>query len=176
MILAEAGDTVYLGDGIYEHLHSVNAGTEGKPIKIVGGRGAVINADPGDGHRAVQIFHSHIHLVVSILSRCHPYLTEHTWCLMSSQHLRILRPAPGVHDYSFPIHFISKTMIHWGVVSTDALWSAHHFVRTISLQYTFDESECLALPHIFPVLECINYIYSCFSLLIQWVSLYLSTL
>ena len=67
MELAGAGDTVYLEDGIYEeHLQSVNAGTEGNPIKIVGGRGAVINADPADGHRAVQIFHSHIHLVVSI--------------------------------------------------------------------------------------------------------------
>lgn len=79
MVLAEAGDTVYLGDGIYEEqLQSVNAGTEGNPIKIVGDRGAVINADPTGGHRAVQIFHFHIHLEVSIFSGCHNNFKEYT--------------------------------------------------------------------------------------------------
>ena len=66
MALAGPGDMIALQAGVYEeHRQSVNAGTEGNAIKIVGGRGAVINAEPADGHRAVQIFHSHIHLVVS---------------------------------------------------------------------------------------------------------------
>lgn len=65
--MAGPGDVRALEDGVYEeHLQSVNAGLE-SPIKIVGCWGAIINADPTHGHRAVEIFHSLIHLEVSFL-------------------------------------------------------------------------------------------------------------
>lgn len=61
------GDTVELQDGVYhEFLKTVNGGIEGSPITVIGGWGAVINAnDPDYHHRAVEIAHSHVHLVVS---------------------------------------------------------------------------------------------------------------
>lgn len=65
------GDTIELKDGIYEeHLKSVSGGEEGNPIRIVGGLGAVINPHADNGYsRAVQIFHSYIHIIVSLNTR-----------------------------------------------------------------------------------------------------------
>lgn len=64
MELAEAGDTVSLQDGIYEQaLETVRDGEPGNPITVVGGPGAIINAQ-NDAGRSVHVGHSFIELKV----------------------------------------------------------------------------------------------------------------
>ncbi|CAM9985331.1 unnamed protein product, partial [Pylaiella littoralis] len=61
MDLAEAGDTVSLSDGTYDQpIVSVRDGTDGSPITVTGGPGAIINGDYGDQN--VLIAHSFITL------------------------------------------------------------------------------------------------------------------
>ncbi|CAM9972501.1 unnamed protein product, partial [Ectocarpus sp. 13 AM-2016] len=68
--VAGAGDTISLGDGIYrEPLVTMNAGVEGNPLVIEGGRGAVINYFTGDksmmwSQKVVDIRHSWVTLRV----------------------------------------------------------------------------------------------------------------
>lgn len=67
---ASAGDTIILSDGIYnEPIVTMNPGTEGSPILIVGGKGAVINDFTGDrslpwSQKVVDIRHPWITLRV----------------------------------------------------------------------------------------------------------------
>lgn len=69
--VAGAGDTIALGDGIYrEPIVTMNAGEEGNPLVIEGGKGAVINYFSGDrslmwSQKVVDIRHSWITLRVS---------------------------------------------------------------------------------------------------------------
>ncbi|CAM9145891.1 unnamed protein product, partial [Laminaria digitata] len=66
--MAGAGDTITLADGLYrEPIVTMNAGTEGNPLVIKGGRGAVISAFSGDrmlmwDQKVVDIRHSWITL------------------------------------------------------------------------------------------------------------------
>eukprot|EP00752_Nemacystus_decipiens_P009246 g8259.t1 len=68
LLEAGAGDTIALGDGIYrEPIVTMNAGEEGNPLVIEGGRGAVINYFSGDksimwSQKVVDIRHSWITL------------------------------------------------------------------------------------------------------------------
>lgn len=78
---ARAGDTISLGDGIYrEPIVTMNAGEDGNPLVIEGGRGAVINYFSGDkslmwSQKVVDIRHSWITLRVSKRDReCAPGL------------------------------------------------------------------------------------------------------
>lgn len=64
LALAKAGDTISLADGTYdEAIVTVTDGSDGSPITIVGGPGAVINGDHSE--RNVLIQHSFITLEVS---------------------------------------------------------------------------------------------------------------
>ncbi|CAM9834424.1 unnamed protein product, partial [Ectocarpus fasciculatus] len=66
--VAGAGDTISLGDGVYrEPLVTMNAGMEGSPLVIEGGRDAVINNFTGDrdvmwSQKVVDIRHSWVTL------------------------------------------------------------------------------------------------------------------
>ena len=67
--LAVAGDIVSMADGIYtDQIQSYVAGEEGNPIKIIGGRGAVIKASSP----SVRIEHSWITLEVRRLTAQQP--------------------------------------------------------------------------------------------------------
>ena len=72
LLEAGAGDTISLGDGVYrEPIVTMNAGEEGRPLVIEGGRGAVINYFSGDkslmwSQKVVDIRHSWITLRVSV--------------------------------------------------------------------------------------------------------------
>ncbi|CBN76912.1 EsV-1-164 [Ectocarpus siliculosus] len=66
--VAGAGDIISLADGIYrEPIVTMNAGVEGNPLVITGGRGAIINYFSGDrslmwSQKVVDIRHSYVTL------------------------------------------------------------------------------------------------------------------